>query len=218
MSDGVRESIYRVVGGPENLPPSAMNQELSDLMNPSITARPLHIPESGRIKTFKNKEYAYFLAFDRCGSSPNHERVEALRGQGWQNATTDDVEMYSKDNVKSPNEIRSGDRLLMKIPMLRWREIRKDQNLKALNQINPVRSNAGPMGLGTMTPGLQHQFVDDASVRAGAVVSDARRKSPKLQKGGRKLAATHQWRTFILRIKREKEQAKWQILRMQSSR
>ena len=115
-------SISQLIG-PDGIPPSAMNDELRDLMNPSITARPLHLPESGRIKTILNNEFVYYLAFDRCGSNARHDRVEQLRAAGWQFATTKDVEMFSKDNVKSPMEIRSGDRRLMKIPKQRWQEI-----------------------------------------------------------------------------------------------
>jgi hypothetical protein len=152
--------------------PSLWNDELKDLFNPSISARPLHLPESGRIKTVKNKEYMYFLAFDRCGSNARHERVEQLRAAGWEYATTDDVEMYSADNVKQKNEIRSGDRRLMKIPMQRWREIRKAQNLAALDQINPRRANAGPMSVESMTPGMASYAADDESIRASARVSD----------------------------------------------
>jgi hypothetical protein len=159
--------------GHDPIPRAAWNEELQDLLNPSISARPLHVPESGRIKTIKNNEYHYFLAFDRCGSDPRHERVEALRGAGWEYATTDDVEMYSKDNVKQSNEIRSGDRRLMKIPKQRWREIRKDQNLKALAYINP-RSPASPMGVASMAAtGISSSIMEDfASERARAVVGD----------------------------------------------
>lgn len=153
--------------------PSHWNDELKALFNPSISARPLHVPESGSIKTIKNKEYHYFLAFDRCGSNPRHERVEALRGTGdWDYATTDDVEMCSADNVKQKNEIRSGDRRLMKIPMRRWLEIRKSQILAGLDQINPRRANSGPMSVESMTPGMASYAGDDESIRASARVSD----------------------------------------------
>lgn len=170
--DGVALSIAQLMG-PDGIPPTAMNDELRDLMNPSISARPLHLPESGRIKTIKNNQFVYFLAFDRCGSNARHERVEQLRAAGWDYATTEDVEMFSADNVKQKNEIRSGDRRLMKIPKQRWAEIRKAQNLAALQQINPGRPNSGPMGLGNMTPGMAHSYASDADVRNGARVSDA---------------------------------------------
>jgi hypothetical protein len=163
--------------------PSQWNDELRDLLSPSISARPLHLPESGRIKTVKNKEYVYYLAFDRCGSNPNHERVENLRGAGWEYATTDDVEMFSADNVKQKNEIRSGDRRLMKIPAQRWKEIRKAQNLSALDMINPRRQSSGPMGIGNMSPELNTQIVDSDEMRSRAVVSDA---AEELRTGERK--------------------------------
>jgi hypothetical protein len=182
--DGVALSIAQLMG-PDGIPPSAMNDELRDLMNPSISARPLHLPESGRIKTIKNNQFVYFLAFDRCGSNARHERVEQLRAAGWDYAGTDDVEMFSADNVKNKNEIRSGDRRLMKIPKQRWAEIRKAQNLAALQQINPGRPNSGPMGLGNMTPGMAHYYADDAAIRAGARVSDAGSDIQEIAAGGR---------------------------------
>jgi hypothetical protein len=184
QQDGVALSIAQLIG-PDGIPPSAMNDELRDLMNPSISARPLHLPESGRIKTVHNNEFVYFLAFDRCGSNARHERVEQLRAAGWQYATTKDVEMFSKDNVKSENEIRSGDRRLMKIPKQRWAEIRKAQNLAALEQINPRRPNAGPMGLGNMTPQMPYSYADDAAVRANARVSDAFADIQDIAAGGK---------------------------------
>jgi len=182
--DGVALSIKQLMG-PDGIPPSAMNDELRDLMNASISARPLHLPESGRIKTIHNTEFVYFLAFDRCGSNARHERVEQLRAAGWQYATTRDVEMFSKDNVKNENEIRSGDRRLMKLPKQRWAEIRKAQNLAALEQINPRRPNSGAMGLGNMTPGMPYSFADDAAIRAGARVSDATQDIQEIAAGGK---------------------------------
>lgn len=168
-------TFVKQIIGQDGIPQSQWNDELRDLMNPSIEARPLHIPESGRIKTVKNKEYHYFLAFDRCGSDPRHERVESLRGAGWEYATTDDVEMHSAENVKQKNEIRSGDRRLMKIPLLRWREIRKAQNMAAIEMINPRgRSGRNPMGLHNMTPGIPSTVVEDfADLRSKAVESNA---------------------------------------------
>jgi hypothetical protein len=186
MQDPLIQSRIAQVLGAEGVPASAQNDEYRALINPSITARPLHIPESGSIKTIKNKEFKYFLAFDRCGSNPKHERVEALRATGeWDYATTDDVEMRSANDVKGKNEIRSGDRRLMKIPMQRWLEMRKDQMTRSLDMINPSRANAGPMGLGNMTPGMTHAYVDDASVRASARVSNASEDVEAIIAGGK---------------------------------
>jgi hypothetical protein len=184
QQDGVALSIAQLMG-PDGIPPSAMNDELRDLMNPSISARPLHLPESGRIKTVKNNQFVYFLAFDRCGSNARHERVEQLRAAGWDYATTEDVEMFSADNVKQKNEIRSGDRRLMKIPKQRWQEIRKAQNLAALQQINPTRPNSGPMALGNMTPGLANYYGDDATIRSEARVSNAAQDVQEILAGGK---------------------------------
>jgi hypothetical protein len=167
MSDGILQRVKELMG-PDGIPASAMNEELRDLLNPSISARPLHLPESTRIKETKNKEYHYHWAYDRCGSDPRHDRVERLRGAGWDYATTADVEMFSSDTVKQRNEIRIGDLRLMKVPLMRWREIRKAQNITALDQINPRRANAGPMSLASMTPGMTHYVGDEAAIRAAA--------------------------------------------------
>lgn len=161
--------VKQVIADHGNMP-SQWNDELQDLLSPSISARPLHLPESTRIKEKKNKEFHYHWAFDRCGSDPRHERVERLRGAGWDYATTADVEMFSGDTIKNKNEIRIGDLRLMKIPLMRWREIRKAQNLAALEQINPRRQSTGPMSLESMSPGMKHYMGDDEAIRASAVV------------------------------------------------
>jgi len=165
-------NVVKQLLGPDGIHPSRWNDELCDLMSPSISARPLHLPESTRIKEEKNKEFHYHWAYDRCGSDPRHDRVERLRGAGWDYATTADVEMFSQDTVKQKNEIRIGDLRLMKIPLMRWREIRKAQNLAALEQLNPRRPGTGAMSNASMSPALNHYMADAESIRAGAVVSD----------------------------------------------
>jgi hypothetical protein len=190
MSDGVYERVREILG-PDGIQPSAMNDELRDLINPSIEARPLHLPESTRVREFKNKEMHYHWAFDRCGSNPKHDRVEKLRGAGWEFATTDDVEMFSADTVKGrnkngfSNEIRIGDLRLMKVPELRWRQIRKAQNIAALDQINPRRANKGPMSLESMTPGMKHYHVDEETIRAAAKNADTPETREALRRAGK---------------------------------
>lgn len=152
------------------------NPELEDLFNPSITARPLHLPQSGQIAEILNTEFTYYWARDFCGSNPNHERVEQLRSEGFVNATTKDVVMKVKDNVKSDNEIRSGDRLLMKCPNAIWKSLRKQQNLDAINMSYPqARDSQGkPMSLNSLVPGVRSQLSTDNvdEIRARAIVSD----------------------------------------------
>jgi hypothetical protein len=166
----IPSSVVKQVIADHGNVPSNWNDELQDLLSPSISARPLHLPESTRIKEKKNKEFHYHWAFDRCGSDPRHDRVERLRGAGWDYAGTADVEMCSSDTIKNKNEIRIGDLRLMKIPLMRWREIRKAQNLAALEQISPRRAGSGPMSLESMTPGMNHYMGDDAEIRAGAQI------------------------------------------------
>lgn len=159
------------------------SEELQDLLNPSIAARQMSPPISGTIKKRLNREYEYFWARDRNGQDPDHSRIEQLRGDGWEYATTKDVQMATEDTVKGrdkegfSNEIRSGDRRLMKIPMMRWKEMRKAQNLQAIQQTYPQgRGQDGtPMGLSNMTPGVRTYLSDEPieSIRARAVVGDA---------------------------------------------
>jgi hypothetical protein len=130
--------------------PSAWPEEFQDLVNPSIKANPVAPPMSGRVKTIHNSEYCFYWAGpDICGQSPKHERVEELRSGGWDYATTKDVAMYSEDCVRGRNkdgfsdEIRSGDRRFMKLPKHQWKEIRKAQNLAALQMAYPQALGEG---------------------------------------------------------------------------
>jgi len=164
--------------------PERWNEELQALVNPSIQAKPSHLPMSGLIKEHKHKEFTYFWAFDRCGANPNHERVEQLRSDGWTFASTDDVVMMSDDAVKGRNdknfsdEIRSGDRRLMKISKQRWLEIRKAQLLQAMQLANP-RGLAGEdravMGTNNLIRGVRTEVSDETveAIRARAVITDA---------------------------------------------
>lgn len=154
--------------------PSKWSQEVQDLFNPSIQARPLELPLTGQIKLRLNRENEYFWALDRNGSTPYHARVEDLKSVGFREATTKDVEMFSADTVKSESEIRSGDRLLMAIPVMRWREIMKDRNMTALMKAYPhdTRINKdAQMNAANMIPGLQTKIADESveSIRSRAV-------------------------------------------------
>jgi hypothetical protein len=157
--------------------------ELQDLVNPSIQARQLNAPLSGQIEKRLNREYEYFWAKDICGQNPDHSRVEELRYTGFEYATTDDVRMCSEDTVKGrdknnfSNEIRSGDRRLMKIPMQKWREMRKAQNINAIQMAYPqgFGADGGPMTAANLTPGMKTYLGSEADVdamRRGAIVSD----------------------------------------------
>lgn len=160
----------------EDMPHSGTwNEELQALLSPSVEAKPLHIPMSGRIRKILNTEYEYYWARDLCGQNPDHSRIEELRAVGFEFATTKDVTMSTTDTVKGEGEIRSGDRRLMKIPKERWLEVRKDQLLQSLAMTNP-RNNGprSPMG-STMIPGVK-TYISTESVeelRGKAIVSDA---------------------------------------------
>lgn len=177
----VRESGYR----------PGMNEEADALFNPSITARPLHVPMTGQILKRLNPETEFFWAFDRNGQSPNHERVERLRSVGFEYATTDDCLMAVEDVVKGrdkakpskdgkgfSNEIRNGDLRLMKVPKRRWLEIRKSQMLQAIMMSNPrgkaMGDDGAVMSAQSLVPGVQTQVTEEPieAIRSRAVVSN----------------------------------------------
>jgi hypothetical protein len=155
--------------------------ELQDLINPSIQARAVQAPQNGKIDKRLTAEFEFFWAKDVCGQNPDHSRVEGLRFDGWEYATTDDVKMANEFVVKGrnksvkskdgnaegfSNEIRNGDLRLMKIPMRTWREIRKAHNMAALQTAYPrAYDNAGgPMSTTNMTPGMRSGFVNDDKI------------------------------------------------------
>jgi hypothetical protein len=164
------------------------NEETDALFNPSITARPLHVPMAGQIAERLNREMEYFWAFDRVGQNPYHERVERLRAVGFDFATTDDVRMAVDSVVKGKvkkgdkdfsNEIRNGDLRLMKVPKRRWLEIRKSQQLQAIMMMNPrgkvMGDNGTVMGVQGLIPGVRTTVSDEPieDIRSRAVVSNA---------------------------------------------
>lgn len=157
----------------------AWPEELRDLVDSSITARSISPPISGKVERILNTDFHYHWAEDRNGQNPFHERTESLRYAGWDYATTDDVQMCSEDTVcgrndkvKSKdgkgfsNEIRSGDRRLMKLPMRKWRENRKAQLLAAyqLAYPQPFGSDGKPMTAANLIPGLHNEMLDDAAI------------------------------------------------------
>ena len=161
------------------------NEEVDALFNPSIEAKPLHVPMAMRIKEAKSKDLTFYWAFDRCGMTPNHTRVEQLRAVGFDYATTEDVVMAVDDTVKNrndkefSNEIRNGDNRLMKVKRSRWLEIRKSHQLQALMMSNPrgrvMGEDGTVMGIQNLIPGVRTTVTDQTSgvLSAAAALSDA---------------------------------------------
>ncbi len=146
------------------------NQELQDLFDPTISARQLNPPVSGTIKTRKNTSFHYHWAADKCGQNADHTRVEEMRAIGWDFADTNDVEMANDFTVRNrnnktnySNEIRNGDLRLMKIPMQRWREKRKSENVAAYQMAYPQAfgSTGKAMSTENLAPGLRSELVTD---------------------------------------------------------
>lgn len=158
---------------------NAWPEELRDLVDSSITARSISPPISGKVEKILNTDFHYHWAEDRCGATPFHDRVEGLRYAGWDYATTDDVKMCSEDTVCGrnekvmskdgkgfSNEIRSGDRRLMKVPMRKWRESRKAQLIAAyqLAYPQPFGRDGQPMTAGNLIPGFRTEMMDDSAI------------------------------------------------------
>ena len=166
--------------------PNAWPEELRDLIDSSISARSISPPISGKVEKILNTDFHYHWAEDRNGQTPFHDRVEGLKYAGWQFATTDDVQMCTEDTVvgrdkqrKSKDgkgfsdEIRSGDRRLMKIPMRMWRESRKAQNIAAyqLAYPQPFGLDGKPMTAQNLIPGFRTEQLD------GEQITNERRKA-----------------------------------------
>jgi len=152
------------------------NEETDALFNPSIQARPLHIPMTGQIRRRLRSDLEFFWAFDRNGQNPYHQRCEQLRAVGFEYATTQDVDMAVADTVKGPEEIRNGDLRLMKIPKQRWLEVRKSQLLEAILMTNPrgkvMNEDRTVMSVGNLIPGVKTTLTEEP-LPAAVAVSDA---------------------------------------------
>jgi hypothetical protein len=128
--------------------PSKWNQELRDLFDTTIEPELVSSPISGKVDKFLNTDFHYYWAFDRA---ERHERVEELRFAGWDFATTNDVKMCAESSVVGrkrdkeskdggegfSDEIRSGDRRLMKLPMNIWRKNKKAQLIAGFQATAP---------------------------------------------------------------------------------
>jgi hypothetical protein len=157
-------------------------EDLRDLVNPKIEARSVSPPISGKVAEFINTDYHYHWAFDRDGQTPDHERVESMIYAGWEFANTDDVKMASEDAVKGrkerpgkpskdgrmgfSDEIRSGDRRLMKLPMRLWRENKKAQTIAAYQMAypQPFGNDGQPMSAQGLIPGLKSEMMDESDI------------------------------------------------------
>lgn len=156
---------------------SRWTQELRDLFDTTIEPELVSTPISGKVDKFLNTDFHYHWAFDREG---RHERVEELRFAGWEFATTNDVKMCAESSVYSrrkgkesrdggdgfSDEIRSGDRRLMKLSMSVWRKHKKAQNLAAWQQTFPQAfgTSGKPMEAAQLIPGLRSELMDAAAI------------------------------------------------------
>ena len=161
-----------------------VNEETDALFNPSIEAKPMHAPMAMRGKPLRDGLHFHW-AFDRCGQNPNHTRVEQLRHEGWQYATTNDIDMFvksvvmGKDEKGFSNEIRNGDNRLMMISKKRWLEIQKAYLTQAIMMTNPrgkVMGEEGTvMGVSELLPGIKTITTEqpDGLLKAAVAFSNA---------------------------------------------
>jgi hypothetical protein len=192
MATGLSKQLMKHLYEEHGKDTSRWPEELRDLINPTIEARSVSPPISGKVDKFINTDYHYHWAYDKCGQEPNHDRIESMRYAGWEFATTDDVRMCSEDAIKGRNkdrkskdggpgfsdEIRSGDRRMMKLPMLLWRQTKKAQNLAAYQMAypQPFSSDGTPMSAQNLIPGLRSEMMDEgeiADTRRGANSSNS---------------------------------------------
>ena len=174
------------------------NEELDALLNPSITPKPLHIPMAGQYKKQLNLDIELYWAFDRNGMNPYHLRVEQLKSAGFDYATTKDVEMAIEETVQGrnaegfSNEIRNGDRRLMKCAKQRWLEIRKSHVFQSLLMTHPRhmkdRDSKSVMTTGQTASGISTRLMDmnDPEVSrltAKSVFSDAAQDMHEVSEG-----------------------------------
>jgi hypothetical protein len=97
-------------------PTRTISPDLAILLNKSIVARPLMVPEVCSIR-IKNTEYRYrWVNRDGQGGRVYNQR----KAQGFTNASTGDVEILGGDATSKDGEIRAGDLILMKIQADRY--------------------------------------------------------------------------------------------------
>lgn len=114
--------------------PRSISPEAAILLDKSIVARPLMAPEVASIHV-KNTEY-YYRWVNRLHS--NGQRYMQHRAMGFENATTDDVDVLVGDIVENKEEIRTGDVILMKILYERWAQHAK-RNMQVAETLQRVR-------------------------------------------------------------------------------
>ena len=114
----------------------AWSEDLEILLDPKIQARPLALPGLGAIK-IRNTDMSYYYCRLSNGSRPDTARYMQLRTMGFENATpwnekdkTGDVEVLVGEANK--DEIRSGDRILLKCPKMIFAAYKKQHMLDSL--------------------------------------------------------------------------------------
>lgn len=111
ISENVVTDVNANLPAPDAPRHRTLSPEAALLLNKSIVARPLMVPEVCSIRV-KNTEYRYRWV-NKAGR--NGAMYMQRRAQGFVNATTDDVEVLGGDATSTNSAIEAGDVILMKI-------------------------------------------------------------------------------------------------------
>lgn len=125
----------RVLEGVLSEQPNRANwsEDLDILLDPNITARSIALPSVGAV-VIKNHDFKYHWCRLKMGPNADTSRYMQLKALGFQNATTEDVEVVNADIVEGKTEIRSGDRILVKAPPEIYNGLKKQYMLDAIRQ------------------------------------------------------------------------------------
>lgn len=164
ITDNVVTDINANVPAPEEPRKRTLSREAAILLDKSIVARPLMVPEVCSIRV-KNLEYAYRWV-NKAGR--NGAVYMQRRAQGFTNATTDDVEVLAGDAQANNGEIVAGDVILMKI---------RGDLYDAAIKYNMQKASALQRARGMYLEGGSSDVNSDAPVERKSVAQDARTAS-----------------------------------------
>ena len=159
-----------------------VSEEAAILLDKSVVARPLMVPEVASIHVKRPEFYYRWVNRLSQGGRVYMER----KALGFVNATSDDVDVLVGDVTSSDTEIRCGDVILMRMPYQRWAEHVKSNMKQSIglqrrfkNEEPPSETAAAaPNRVRTYAPPNPDAIVDaqtkDAAAKARKIVADIR--------------------------------------------
>lgn len=112
------------------------SQELKDLLDPNLVARSIALPAVGAVINKRPGEIELYWCRLKLGANPDTSRFMQLKALGYLPATPEDAEVVNADIIEGKTEIRSGDRILVKVDPQIHRAIKKQYALDAIHQTN----------------------------------------------------------------------------------